>query len=102
MTRKNMTATALAAALTITCIGTAAFASAAPDDGPHGNPPETGWVDSHLGMVEDSGVTILSKGGEDGEKLYSTDDGKTWMDEERYHAEYGSWGEAWQVEWWTY
>ena len=55
-----------------------------------------------LGIVEDNGVSIMSKGGENGEKLYSADDGKTWMTEERYHAEYGSWGDDWQVEWWTY
>ena len=106
MNRNNWKATALAAALTVTCVGSAAFASAAPDgdvkQDPHENAPETAWVYDHLGMVEDNGVTILSKGGESGETLYSVDDGKTWMSEERYQAEYGSWGDSWQVEWWTY
>ena len=106
MKRKHISVTALAAVLVVMCITTTVFASAAPEDStrqdPHGNAPETGFVYDHLGLVEDIGVTILSKGGEDGEKLYSVDDGKTWMSEERYHAEYGSWGDDWQVEWWTY
>lgn len=102
MKRKNLTATALAAALTLTCIGTAAFAAPEGERNPHEAAPESTWVYSHLGLVEDSGVTILSKGGENGEKLYSTDDGATWMSEDRYHAEYGGWGDDWQVEWWTY
>ena len=106
MKRKHISITALAAVLVVMSITTMVFASSAPEgtakQDPHENAPETGFVYDHLGLVEDIGVTILSKGGEDGEKLYSVDDGKTWMSEERYHAEYGSWGGDWQVEWWTY
>ena len=104
MKRKHISITALAAVLVVMCVTTTVFASAAPEDreDQHQNAPETGYVYDHLGIVEDNGVSIMSKGGENGEKLYSTDDGKTWMTEERYHAEYGSWGDDWQVEWWTY
>lgn len=104
MKRKHISITALAAVLVVMCVTTTVFASAAPEDGedPFRNPPETGFVYDHLGLVEDDGVSILSKGGEDGEKLYSVDGGKSWMSEERYQAEYGDWGDGWQVEWWTY
>ena len=104
MKRKHISFTALVAVLVVMCVTTTVFASAAPEDreDQHQNAPETGYVYDHLGIVEDNGVSIMSKGGENGEKLYSADDGKTWMTEERYHAEYGSWGDDWQVEWWTY
>lgn len=104
MKRKHISMTALAAVLVVMAVTTTVFASAAPEgrEDPHKNPPETGYVYDHLGMVEDNGVTILSKGGENGEKFYSVDDGETWMNEERYQAQYGSWGDDWQVEWWTY
>lgn len=104
MKRKHISITALVAVLVVMCVTTTVFASAAPEDreDPHQNAPETGYVYDHLGIVEDNGVSIMSKGGENGEKLYSADDGKTWMTEERYHAEYDSWGDDWQVEWWTY
>ena len=104
MKRKHISITALVAVLVVMCVTTTVFASAAPEDreDPHQNAPETGYVYDHLGIVEDNGVSIMSKGGENGEKMYSADDGKTWMTEERYHAEYGSWGDDWQVEWWTY
>lgn len=104
MKRKHISMTALAAVLVVMAVTTTVFASAAPAgrEDPHKNPPETGYVYDHLGMVEDSGVTILSKGGENGEKFYSVDNGETWMNEERYQAQYGSWGDDWQVEWWTY
>lgn len=102
MKRKHISMTALAAVLVVMAVTTTVFASAAPEGREDKNPPETGYVYDHLGMVEDNGVTILSKGGENGEKFYSVDDGKTWMNEERYQAQYGSWGGDWQVEWWTY
>ena len=35
------------------------------------------------------------------ERLFSVDDGKTWLTEERFHAQYGDWGDSWDVEWWT-
>ncbi len=105
MKRKHISFTALVAVLIVMAITTTVFASAAPEDkeDSHKNPPETSYVYDHLGIVEDDGMSIMSKGGEDGEKLYSVDGGKTWMSEERYQAEYGSgWGDDWQVEWWTY
>ncbi len=102
MKRKHISVTALVAVLVVMAITTTVFASAAPEEDPHKNPPETGYVYDHLGMVEDDGVAIMSKGGDDGEKLYSVDGGRTWISEERYQAQYGSWGDDWQVEWWTY
>ena len=104
MKRKHISITALAAVLVVMCITTTVFASNPPEDkeDPFKNPPETGFVYDHLGLVEDDGMSIMSKGGENGEKLYSVDGGKSWMSEERYQAEYGSWGDDWQVEWWTY
>ena len=101
MKRKHISITALIAVLVVMCVTTTVFASAAPED-PLKNAPETGYVYDHLGMVEDDGAAILSKGGENGETLYSVDNGKSWMSEERFHAEYDSWGDDWQVEWWTY
>ncbi|MBD5160552.1 MAG: peptidoglycan DD-metalloendopeptidase family protein [Oscillibacter sp.] len=104
MNRKHSSVTALLAVLVVMCVTTTVFASAAPEEkeDPHRNAPEAAtYVYNHLGMVEDNGVTIMANG-ETGERLYSVDDGKTWMSEERYQAEYGSWGGDWQVEWWTY
>ena len=105
MKHKHFSLTALIAVLVVMSITTTVFASNPPEDreDPHKNPPKTGYVYDHLGIVEDDGVAILSKGGENGEKLYSVDGGKTWMSEDRYQAEYGGgWGDDWQVEWWTY
>lgn len=101
MKRKHISITALIAVLVVMCVTTTVFASAAPEDSLK-NAPETGYVYDHLGMVEDDGAAILSKGGENRETLYSVDNGKSWMSEERFHAEYDSWGDDWQVEWWTY
>ena len=101
MKRKHISITALIAVLVVMCVTTTVFASAAPEDSLK-NAPATGYVYDHLGMVEDDGAAILSKGGENGETLYSVDNGKSWMSEERFHAEYDSWGDDWQVEWWTY
>lgn len=103
MKRKHISITALAAVLVVMCITTTVFASAAPEKKTDQNSPQTAtYVYDHLQMVEDTGISILSKGGEGGEKLYSDDEGKTWMSEEAYQAKYGSWGDDWQVEWWTY
>ena len=74
-------------------ITVAAFASAAPgsETGPRSgqNEPKTGYVYNHFQAVEGD-VMILSKGGEDGEKQYSVDGGKTWLSEEDYRARYYS------------
>lgn len=106
MKRKHISITALVAVLVVMAITTTVFASAAPEgkntnQAEDQNPPQTGYVYDHLGIVEDDGVVIMSNG-ETGEKLFSVDNGETWMSEERYHAEYGGWGDDWQVEWWTY
>lgn len=90
-------AVAVVAAMSVTAT---VFASPAPagTEPPVGqNPPETAVYD-HAQAVEGE-VLILSKGGEDGEKLYSVDGGKTWLTEADYRAQYG--GSDWQVEWWT-
>ena len=111
MKRKHISTTALVAVLLVMCVTTTVFASAAPNGGDTAQTANEGSVqtgivyamnDDHLQIVEDIGVDILSKGGEDGETLYSTDGGKTWMSEDRFRAEYGGWGDGWQVEWWTY
>ena len=106
MKRKHISITALIAVLVVMSITTTVFASAAPEredanQDQDQNPPQTGYVYDHLGIVEDDGVVIMSNG-ENGERFFSADNGETWMSEERYHAEYGSWGDDWQVEWWTY
>lgn len=94
MKRKHISVTALIAVLVVMCLATTVFATAAPEDK---NPPATSYVEP----VEDSSV-IMMPGGEDGAKLYSVDGGITWLDEESYHTQYGSWGDGWTVEWWTY
>lgn len=90
MKNKHLSMSALAAVLVVMGVVTTAFAFAAPGE-------RTGTDD--VETVEN--VAILSDG-ENGEKRYSVDGGETWMSEERYQAEYGSWGDDWQVEWWTY
>lgn len=100
MQYKKTSIAALVAVVAVMSITVAAFASAAPNSetGPQSrqNVPKA----NHIQAVEND-VMVLSKGGEDDEKQYSVDGGKTWLSEERYHAEYGSWGDDWQVEWWT-
>lgn len=97
MKHKQISPAAWAAIFIATGVAVTVFASAAPAGKSEQTPPETGYVDGHSQTVED--VMILSKGGEDGEKQYSADGGKTWMSEEDYRARYG--GSDWQVEWWT-
>jgi len=103
MKHKKISVTALAAVLAVMSVTATVFASAAPEGRAKASgqdAPENGYVYDHFQAVEND-VMILSKGGEDGEKQYSMDGGKTWLSEERYHAEYGAWGSDWQVEWWT-
>lgn len=103
MKHKKTSTFAMAAVLAAMSVTVTVFA-AAPENRPKNasgqDAPKTGYVYDHFQAVEND-VMILSKGGENGEKLYSVDGGKTWLSEERYHAEYGSWGDDWQVEWWT-
>ncbi len=98
MKYKKTSITALVAVLIVMSVTVTVFASAAPvkskapQDG-----PEIGYVYNHYQAVE--GETLVRS--QDGEEQYSVDGGKTWLNEERYHAQYGSWGDDWQVEWWT-
>lgn len=94
MKQKHISMTALIAVLLVMCVTTTVFASAAPVE--KGNPPAAAYVEA----LADDGVIISN--GKTGEKQYSADGGVTWMDEERYHARYGGWGDDWTVEWWTY
>ena len=97
MKNKHLSMTALAAVLVVMGAVTTAFAFAAPSERRAAAPGPDGIVD-----VETYDVAELLISGSDGEKLYSVDGGETWLSEERYQAEYGSWGDDWQVEWWTY
>lgn len=102
MKHKRISIAALIAVMAVMSITVVSFASAAPNNETEPqsgqNAPETGYVYDHFQAVEGD-VMILSKGGEDGEKQYSVDGGKTWLSEEDYHAKFG--GGDWQVEWWT-
>ena len=102
MKRKHISLTALTAVLVVMAITTTVFASAAPEGREDQNASGTGRVHDHLEVVKDEEASVISRGGENGETFYSLDDGITWMSEERYQAEYGSWGDDWQVEWWTW
>lgn len=95
MKRKQISLAALLAVLVVMSIATTVFATNAPEtDFPAQR--DTGAVST--GLIMDS---VISKQDENGNTLCSVDEGKTWMSEDRYHAEYGDWGENWQVEWWT-
>ena len=95
MKRKQISLAALLAVLVVMSIATTVFATNAPEtDFPAQR--DTGAVST--GLIMDS---VISKQDENGNTHCSVDGGKTWMSEDRYHAEYGDWGENWQVEWWT-
>lgn len=98
---KRISIAALIAVMAVMSITVVAFASGAPNSEPESqsgqNAPEANYVYDHFQAVEGD-VMILSKGGNDGEKQYSLDGGKTWLSEEDYHAKFGG---DWQVEWWT-
>lgn len=101
MKRKHISIAALAAVLVVMSITTTVFASAAPEGGAEPKQEQSGLTAGYVTPLEEDGVMMMSKG-PDGEKQYSVDGGETWMSKERYQAEYGSWGDDWQVEWWTY
>lgn len=102
MKHKRISIAAMIAVMAVMSITVVTFAFAAPNSETEPksgqNAPEANYVYDHLQAVEGD-VMILSKGGEDGEKQYSVDSGKTWLSEEDYHAKFG--GSDWQVEWWT-
>lgn len=97
MKRKQISLAALLAVLVVMSIATTVFAANAPAENAPANSEATTVLKT--GLVIDS---VVSKMDENGNTLYSVDEGKTWMSEDRYHAEYGNdWGDGWQVEWWT-
>ena len=101
MKHKHISIAALIAVLTAMSVTVVAFASAAPNSEagtlPGRKASASGYnIYDHFQDAE-CDVIILSRGGEDGGKLYSVDGGKTWLSEERYRDEYGSWGD----DWWT-
>ncbi|MDE7243640.1 MAG: M56 family metallopeptidase [Oscillospiraceae bacterium] len=103
MKHKNVSLAALLAVLTVMVVMTmtaTVFAAGAPDNQPDAS-PEFGLVTGRDISVVTQDMLTISRG-PDGEKYYSADGGETWMNEEQYHAHYGSWGDGWKVEWWTY
>lgn len=98
MKQKHFSLAALVTVLAVMSCTVTVFASAAPDTSK--NTPESSYVYDHFQVVENDVMILLD--GETGEKQYSVDGGETWMDEERYQAQYGrGYGDDWQVEWWT-
>ncbi|MDE7010186.1 MAG: M56 family metallopeptidase [Oscillospiraceae bacterium] len=95
MKRKQISLAALLAVLVVMSIATTVFATNAPETD---SSTRQGAGAVSTGMIMDS---VISKRDENGNTLYSADEGKSWMSEDRYRAEYGDWGENWQVEWWT-
>lgn len=99
MKRKHVSAAALIAVLACMSVTTTVFACAAPEGKPEWEQTVTGTACAEV--VEDYRVTAMTDG-KTGNTLYSVDGGGTWMSEERYHAQYGEWGDGWEVQWWTY
>lgn len=97
MKNRHLSAAAMAVVLAAMGVVTTAFAFAAPNEHRAVIPGLGETVD---GEAYDVAEVIVN--GSTGEKQYSVDGGETWMSEERYQAEYGDWGDDWQVEWWTY
>lgn len=90
---KKFSLAAVAAVLTAMCIATTVFATSAPGPSAREN------VHSEAETLAEGVISKLDK---NGNMIYSADQGKTWMSEDRFHAEYGNdWGDGWQVEWWT-
>lgn len=102
MKPKKTSLAALLAVLLVTGVVAAVFATAAPhkSDAPadSGDPSQSDFVYDHLGTVEGE-VMVQAKDGEEGEKRYSVDGGRSWMSEQAYRHAYG--GSDWQIEWWT-
>ena len=74
---KKLSLSALVAVLAAMCIATTVFATSAPQASDRSS-------------------------ANGGEVLELLDGEKTWMTEDRLHAQYGNdWGDGWQVEWWT-
>lgn len=92
MRNKKTSISTLVAVLVVMGVITAVFAFTAPEDKSKTlsgqDVPETSDVYNH-------------QDGENGEKQYSLDSGKTWMNLEQYNVKHVSWAEDWQAEWWT-
>jgi len=97
MKRKNVSLAALLAVLAVMSVTTTVFATSAPVKS---TAPDGLVTGREISAVAEGGLTISR--GPDGEKYVSLDGGETWMDQEQYHAQYGPWGDDWEVEWWTY
>lgn len=98
MKQKHYSIVALITVLAVISCTVTVFASAAPEN--RESAPESSYVHNHYQAVEND-VVILSDG-ITGERQYSVDGGKSWMNETQYQAQYGSgYGDDWQVEWWT-
>lgn len=99
MKMKKISLAALLAVLVVMSVATTVFATSAPE-----KVPEDGGTQIDFGIrpkqIVEGDVAIISKG-ENGERFFSVDDGETWLTEDRYHAQYGGWGDDWDVEWWT-
>ncbi|MDE7262773.1 MAG: peptidoglycan DD-metalloendopeptidase family protein [Oscillospiraceae bacterium] len=100
MKRKHISMTALIAVLVVMSITTTVFASAAPEGS--STPQQNQNAPATTCVASEKDDSVMMSNGENGETLYSVDGGKSWMSGERYQAEYGVWGDGWQVEWWTY
>ena len=99
MKMKKVSLAALLAVLVVMSIATTVFATSAPGKAPEASGAEIDFGIQPKQIVE--GDALILSNGEDGERLFSVDDGKTWLTEERFHAQYGDWGDSWDVEWWT-
>lgn len=99
MKHKNLSIAALLAVLAVMSVTTTVFATSAPEN--KAAPEVTLVTGRKTGAVTEGDTLVITKG-LDGEQHFSIDGGGTWLDEERYHAQYGPWGDDWQVEWWTY
>lgn len=102
MKQKHYSVVALLAVVAIMSMTLVAFASSAPESSGV-NPTGQGAPEIPPILTRSQGAeweaSILARGGEDGERQYSMDNGKTWLSEEDYRAQLG--GSDWQVEWWT-
>ena len=97
MKHKNISIAALLAVLVVMSVTTTVFATSAPE-----KKTDRGLVTGReIDSIVQGDVLTISKA-PDGEQYFSPDGGETWLDEEHYHAQYGPWGDDWQVEWWTY
>lgn len=92
MKYKKTSISTLVAVLVVMGVTTAVFAFTAPE----GKLKTASRQD-----VPEAGDVYFNQDGENGEKQYSVDAGKTWMNLEQYNVKHVSWDENWRAEWWT-